>query len=190
MIGQEIIEISDFLAIKSPNESAFHPINRDFLKPYLQQIFNLDRNSFLLYNIESTSALYSDYLMLSLPELWEDITVNDLIEIINNFKNTLSYCGLISFAYKFVEVNIMKLVLELPSLTKETRKEIRSYIENQYNTFLKSETDFFFFEEGAIGVTNDEWMYIKQKLLLDNRVEPALQNLEDLENYVQSEICV
>ena len=113
---EQVKEISDILAERSVHESDFHPINRHFLRPFLPHILKCDRNDFLLYNFDSSSILYCNYLMLCLPELWEDITADDLIEVIYQFKKTYSYFSIISFTYKFVEVDIIKLILNLPAV--------------------------------------------------------------------------
>jgi hypothetical protein len=186
MIDDQVKEVSDFLITTSALYSNFHPIDRFFLEPYVQQIVNLNRNDFLLYNFELGNTTYTSYLLLCLPELWEIITVDDLYSIIKRFTNDFSYFTFIYFTSKFLEVNSIKMVLEMSDLPIKTRKEIKSYIQNQYHNFIKSETDYFFFDEGIIGVKNDQWMYIKQKLLTDKRIEPALLNEDELKQYVKA----
>jgi hypothetical protein len=101
-MANDIATFSDFIAVKAPKEAETHPIDRYFLNPYLEKILTFNRNNFLLYNLENRSTLYSEYLMLCLPELWEDITVIDLLQIIDQFTKTTSFYGLILFTYKFV----------------------------------------------------------------------------------------
>src|SRR5579863_1992449 len=105
-MNKRVMELSDLISMKSI-ASSFHPIDKFFLEPYIDEIVALDRNSFLLYNLETKSNLYSTYLMLCLPELWLDITAKDLIDIIKRFTNILSFYGLIVFTYTFVEIDII-----------------------------------------------------------------------------------
>jgi hypothetical protein len=184
MIDEKIKELSDFLLGSSAQNSDFHPVDRFFLQPYIGQITELNRNDFLLYNLELVNTTYSTYLILCLPELWQDITVDDLLSIINRFTNDFSYFTFIYFTYKYVEINSIKLILELCNLKPDTENAIKSYIKNQYRNFLKTETDYFFFDVGAIGVENDDWMYIKQRLLVDSRIESALLDVAELDKYI------
>ncbi len=181
-----IKHLSDLIEKKATENSDFYPINRDVIEPYIYQILQLDRNEFLIYNIEQKSNLYSTYLMLSLPELWQDITVEDLIHIINSFRNVFAFYGIISFIYKFVEIDSIALVLKLTEVQPVFKDEIILFIKRQYSTFLKTETDYLFFDQGLIGVSIDEWLYIKQRLLTDNRISAALTNLNALKRYVTS----
>ena len=188
MINEDIKEISDYLISSSSINSDFHPIDRFFLQPYIEQILQLDRNDFLLYNFEHGNTLYTSYLMLCLPELWKDITVEDLLNIIYRFTNDFSYFTFLYFTYKYVEIDSIKLILDLDVLQTKTRTEIKSYVKNQYENFVKDETDYLFFDVGAIGVKLEEWMYVKQNLLVDKRISPALLDLKQLERYVNS-VC-
>ena len=100
MIDEKIKEVSDFLISRSAEESDFHPIDRFFLEPYIKQILELNRNDFLLYNLQYANILYTSSLFLCLPELWEDITVDDLVSIVKRFTNDYSYFSFIYFTYK------------------------------------------------------------------------------------------
>ncbi len=186
MIDEEIKEISDFLISKSAEESNFHPIDRFFLEPFIDQIVKLDRNQFLLYNFQYDNTLYSSYLFFCLPELWEDITIDDLISIMKNFSTDYSYFSFIYFTYKFVEIDCLKLIFGLPFLNIETKEELRRYIKSQYTNLLKSETDYFFLSDKVIGIHNEVWMSIKDKLINDSRVTSALGTMEELKFYVKS----
>jgi hypothetical protein len=182
-MDNEIAKFSDFIAAKAANEAGYYPIDRHFLNQYIDKILTLDTNDFLLYNIESGNALYSEYLMLCLPELWESITVDDLIKMINQFTSVFSFYILIMFTYKFIEIDITELIFNLRTVSEDKKKQIKNYLKNQYPSLLKTETDFFFFDKNIYGVSNKDWMYIKQKQLIDSRLKPALLSLEELEIY-------
>jgi len=183
---EEIEGLSDLISAKSLEESNFHPIDRYFLNPYVERILNVDRHSFLIYNFEKKSNLYSTYLMLCLPEIWSDMSVDDILQIAAKFKNPFSFFGLISFTYKFIEIDVIKLILNLPNVKGFFKNDVIAWLKAQYPNFLKDETDLLFFEGGVIGVTNEEWMYIKQTFLIDSRVGPALMSLEELKTFVIS----
>ncbi len=122
--------------------------------------------------------------MLCLPDLWNDITVDEIIELIGNFSNSFSYYSLIYFTYRYVEIDIISEIFNLSSLTYDIRIAIATYVKSQYPNFLKDESDYLFFEKDVYGMQNEDWMYIKQKLLVDGRVEPALKSLNELKYYI------
>jgi len=186
MTKEKIKELSDLISTKSIEESHFHPIDRYFLQPYIEKILNVDRDDFLIYNFENKSNLYSTYLMLCLPEMWSDTSIDDILRICMKFTNSFSFFGLIYFTYKYIEIDLIELILKLPNVKLSFENDIITWLKSQYFNFFKDETDLLFFEEKLIGVTNEEWMYIKQKLLIDKRVLPAHGSLDELKNYVHS----
>lgn len=182
----KIREFSDFLAKTAALEAQCYPIDRYFLKPYIETILQIDRNSFLLYNLEKVNNNYSVQLLLCLPELWQDITVNDIVEIVYNFTNIFSFYALITFTYKYIEVNIIELILSLDKLNLKVKSEIKDFLKTQYPNLLKSDGEIFVIDESLIGVSNDDWMYIKQILLSYEKIKPALFSLNGLKNYVET----
>ena len=186
MFSEETTEISDFLFLHGPKESNFHPIDRFFLAPFVQQIIRLNRNEFIIYNLERGYNTYTTYLFLCLPELWEDITYEDLLSIIKGCTVEASYVCLIYFTFKYVEINGLKLVLDFNGLTIRLRNNILSYVRRVYMEFIKDETDYLFLGEGGMGIFNEDWIRIKQKLLEDNRFEEAPQNQYILETYIKT----
>lgn len=186
MIDDRIAKLSDMLAIKSGKESECFPVDRYFLEPYIDRIASLNRNDFLLYNLERVNNTYTVQLFLCLPELWEDIYFDDINEIISKFTNVFSFYALINFTYRYVEINIIDLIFRSSMVSSKFKTEIKNYLKNQYPNFFKSESDYLFFEEGLYGVKIDDWKYIKQRLLLDKRIEPALGSLKELETYIMN----
>jgi hypothetical protein len=183
MINKKIVELSDLISSES-NRSEFHPIDRHFLQSYIDEILTLDKDDFLFYNLEHKSNLYSNYLMLCLPELWHDMDADHLIKMINRFTNIFSFYGLVTFTYTYIEVNIIKLILDSPTIKINFKRELISFLKNQYINLFKTESNIFFIEKGLIGINNNEWMYIKQKLILDKRIEPSLDSPEELRIYI------
>jgi len=186
MIDDRIVKLSDMLAIKSGKESECFPVDRYFLKPYIERIISLNRNDFLLYNLERVNNTYTVQLFLCLPELWVNIDFDDINEIIANLANVFSFFALINFTYRYVEVNIIGLIFRSSKVSSKFKTEIKNYLKTQYPNFFKSDSDYLFFEEGLYGVKIDAWKYIKQRLLLDKRIEPALGSIEELEAYVMN----
>jgi hypothetical protein len=186
LIEKKVKILSDLIAERSLIESECQPIDRHFLQQYITEILNLDRNSFLLYNLEKVNSTYTEYLLLCLPELWEDITVEDLIIIIRNFTNPFSFFVLILFTYKYIEINIIQLIFSIESIPFETKEKIKEYLNSQYPNLIKAEGEIFVIDESLIGVSNTEWMYIKQRLLLDKRIKPALNSLSELKDFIET----
>lgn len=184
IIDEHVKEISDFLISTSAEEADFHPIDRAFLEPFIGQIVNLDRKAFIVYNFEYNNILYSSTLFLCLPELWQNMTADDLINIVKEFTTDYQYLCFVYFTYKFIEIDSIKLLLELPFLKTESKHEIKNYIKRQYNNFVKEETDYLFFDQGIFGCGTEVWKKIKQNFLTGGRIQSALATVEQLRYYV------
>jgi hypothetical protein len=183
-MDNKIKYLSDLIATKSAMEAECFPIDRYFLDPYMNDILDLNRTDFLLYNFERGNTNYTVQLMLCLPELWEEIEMNDIINLIEKFSNVFSFYALINFTYRYIEIDIFKIIFQSKLMSDNFILEIKEYLKSQYPNLLKTESDYLFFEEGIWGIKNENWIYIKQKLLLDKRVFPALQSLKELQRYI------
>ena len=72
-------------------------------------------------------------------------------------------------------------------ISNNIKLDIIDYLKNsQYPNLVKCESDYFFFEENLYGIGLDAWAYIKQKLLLDNRIKSAFKNIQDVYVYIMS----
>lgn len=184
MIENKVKELSDLLVSKSIKEAECFPVDRYFLDPYIKNILSLNKKDFIVYNLENVNNTYTVQLFVCIPELWLDIDENDLIEIIENFTNIFSYYGLIIFTYRYIEINIIDLILDLPTVSLDTKENIKQFLKSQYPNLMKSETDYLFFEEGLLGVQIEDWKYIKQRLLLAKKITPSVESLIELKEYV------
>jgi|688.fasta_scaffold221359_2 hypothetical protein len=185
-MGADSIEyFSDQLAFKAAKESDYFPIDRYFLNDYIQEILYFDNVQFIRYNLETKSSLYSVHLMYCLPELWRTIGTDEIVNLCETFKNVNSYFSLIQFTYKYLEINIIDLLMKL-SLEDDIKTEIRMYVKRQYNTFLKSPSDYLFLENEVIGVRHEDWDYKRQVFLLDSRVKPIFNEINKLREYAES----
>jgi hypothetical protein len=174
-------EVSDFISQSASEQSEFHPINRRFLEPYVDELIAMQSKDLLFYNLETKPPLYSIYFMLSLPEIWERISVDDIVDMINRFDCVLSYQSLIEFTYKYIEIDIFPLVLSSNNFKSKFQNSLIEAVKNMYLNYFKDEEDYFFFEKDLIGVPLERWAYIKQLFLLDTRIRPAVESSEYFE---------
>jgi len=132
---------------------------------------------------------YTKFLFICLPEVWENIDIDDLLQMMNSFSNPFSYYTLIEFTYKYLEIDILQLIIERAKKSG-FYQAIREYLQNQWNVIIKSEDERLVLEEGVekdyFHYDKDQWNYFKQKLLLDNRVKPVLQDYFELGNYIKT----
>ena len=187
---KDVKEFSYSLASKASKEAETYPVDRFFLKDYIGQITLYDRNAFIIQNLNENHSLYVTYLLLCLPELWNDMTTDDLHLITSSLENESSIFTFILFTYKFIEINIIPLVFEVTFNSKNLNGKIAIYLKNRYTSLIKTDTDYFFFDAGLYGVKNEDWMYVKQKLLLDNRITPALMSLRETKKMLNDLIGV
>lgn len=174
------------LAKQAPDESEIFPIGRNFLEKRLGEIQSFNAVSFLFYNFEMVNDLYVTQLLACLPEIWTDIKLDDLITLSENFTNVFSYYTLIKYTYKYIEIDIIEIVLNI--VAKKNRDDFKSvieYLHKQWNVLIKSAETTMDFEDGFIDVDYQQWMNIKQNFLMDKRVKPALLTCTEVEKYVR-----
>ncbi|SKC95075.1 hypothetical protein SAMN05660461_0218 [Chitinophaga ginsengisegetis] len=184
MMDDRIKQLSDYISYHSAREAASFPIDRYFLEPYINEILGFNRNDYILYNFEKGDITYSKVLMLCLPDLWENITVDDLILIIDRFTNDFSYYALLVFTSAYLEIDLIPLILGLDTVSSERRKEIKRFLLSQYPNLLRSEEDIFWNHEEILGIHISDWEYNKQKFLLDTRILPAKRTMDELREYI------
>lgn len=186
-LNNEVRNFALELAEKASEEATVFPIDRAFLEGYLDKIKTFNPLEFIYHNLEFGSDLYSNQLFVCLPELWQNISLDDLIEMSNRFTNVLSYFSIIRFTYKYVEIDIIEPILKSKQVqeSKHFYDKIIEYLKLQWNVLLKSESDLEDFEDGFIAIDYNEWMYIKQKFLTDKRVIPALLDYNEMKVYIE-----
>lgn len=94
-VSEEVKLLSDSIAIKASKEAEYFPVDREFLNPYIIRISQLNSREFIFHNIERVNPTYTNLLFLCLPEVWENIDIDDLLYMMNSFSNTFSYYTLI-----------------------------------------------------------------------------------------------
>ncbi|MFN3639888.1 MAG: hypothetical protein ACK4UK_03125, partial [Flavobacterium sp.] len=126
------------------------------------------------------SNLYSEQLLLCLPELWDDITFESIESLLRQFTNSFSFYSFLSFTYKYLEIDIIDLFFNDNHIDILHKKNLSSYFKNIVLSLYKDHDDYFLFDNDYIGVTNEEWLNVKNRLLLDKRVKPVNLKPHDL----------
>lgn len=179
IITENLVELSKEISIKALKEAEYFPIDRTFLERYLPRIMSVDSKSFIFYNFQQVNPRYVNILFICLPELWEDITIDDLISMLNYFTNAFSYYTMIEFSYKYLEIDILILILE-SAIKNNYYADVKQFLINQYNNIIKSEEERTDLQQGIgkefFGYNENQWLYIRQKLLIDKRVNLAIQD--------------
>jgi hypothetical protein len=185
-MDKKVIDLSEMLFERAKVQAECFPVDRYFLQQYLDQILSINRNEFLFYNLERDRNTYTVQLFLCLPELWEDISIDEILDFTKRFTNIFSFYTLIEITHRFIEINIIELLIHCTDISKHVRKNIVSYIKSSFfPNLIKSEGDFLFFREGLYGVDVDAFVYTKQRLLLDKRVKPAVTSINEMTEYVK-----
>jgi hypothetical protein len=183
-LEQIVKKLSDFIQIKAFEEAICFPIDRYFLEPYVGEILSLNSVDFIIYNLENVNNTYTVQLFLCLPELWEELTLLDIEKVLNSLTNDFSYYGFIVFTYKYLQINIIDFILSMDTISTSIKNSIKDYLKNQYPNLLQQEGEVFSIDEDIIGIKKEQYDYIKQKLLVREGLEPALQSIENLKKYV------
>jgi len=187
-ISEEVKELSHSIAIAAIKEAEYFPVDREFLEPYMARISQLNPVQFIFHNIEQVNPTYTKSLFLCLPEIWKNVDIDDLLYMMNSFSNSFSYYILIEFTYKYLEIDILQIIIE-QAKKRGFYESVKQYLQNQWNVIIKSQDERITLEDGVekeyFHYNADQWNYLKQKLLLDERVEPALMDYDSLKNYIR-----
>ena len=172
--------LAELLWKRSGKEARFYPVDRPFLEPYLDQIEAVDPAGFIRHNLATYPSLYATQLFVCLPELWEEISVDDIIKIIESFNSEQPFYSFILFTYKYLQLDMLHLILESARVSDLKRQKIKAFLKTQYPNLILQEEELEDFEPDGLGVQLGDWVYARQKLLTDERVKPAKQALVDL----------
>ncbi|MCO6493643.1 MAG: hypothetical protein J5I98_34805 [Phaeodactylibacter sp.] len=178
--------LAELLWKRSGKEARFYPVDRPFLEQYLDQIKAANPAEFVSYNLATYPSLYSTQLFVCLPELWEELSVDDMLRIIESFNSEQPFYSLILFTYKYLQVDILRLLLEAPKVSELNKLKIKNFLKSQYPHLILQEEELEDFEGDGLGIHLDDWVYTRQKLLTDDRIKPAKRLLIDLKTEVES----
>lgn len=176
-----IKELSEDLSISSFHHvEHYFPIDRFFIEKYdfLEKIKQVDALAFLFCNLEKVNPTYTVQLMLCLPELWEEMTYEDLLNLIESFTNSFSFYAFIEFTYKYLEIDLLSEIFDNPNVDLKFKKDCIGYFPGIIATFYLDEDDHRAFNENLMGIHINDWNYVKQKLLVSKRIKPALSPKE------------
>ena len=181
-IDKEIINLSNEILIKSREYSNYYPIDRHFLVDFnfLDEIKEVNQKDFIFYLIENNPNLYSEQFLKCIPELWLNLKYSDIINLLEDFTKSFSYYAFLRFTYKYLEIDFLDMFFFNEKIKDDFKKNVVDYFKEIVATFYKDEDDFFDFEENIIGVSLDEWQYVKQKLLLDDKIKPVTMSQREL----------
>lgn len=185
VVPESVAVLAEVINSEAVNESEIYPVDRKFLTKYYNQIMELNKLPFIYYNFEKGDPTYSMQLTLCLPEMWKEISVDDIEVLFISFTNIFSFYALLEFSYKYIEVDLFDLFFK-SDVSKDVKIDVKEYFINSgYPNLIKSDSDYMFLDKTVLGINYSDWMYIKQKLLIDGRIKPALQSIDEIKSIVQ-----
>jgi hypothetical protein len=179
-------EFSDFLIISARQEAFYFPIDRFFLEEYVNKIKEFDRREFLLYNFEIASLTYTVQLMICLPDIWAEVTIEDINWLLSQFESIFSFYALIVFIYKYIEVDIVDFIFKSVLVPNLVKAELKVFLTDQYMNLYKTEYEEEIFDKNLIGIRREDWVYVKQLFLLDGGINPVSKSPSELKGYIDS----
>lgn len=174
--------LSDELCKLSSKESDYFPIDRFFIERFglLKYVDKINSVNFIIYNLESTSNLYSEQLLVCLPELWDSMNFEKIRIILENLTNSFSFYSFLRFTYKYLEIDLIDDFVQNEKINIEFKKDVCSYFKNIVVTFYKDDDDFLDFNDNLIGIELNTWNQVQRILLNDKRIKPVSLNQKEL----------
>jgi hypothetical protein len=190
MVTNNRYNVQDFIVYLVENaqeQSNYYPVDRCFLEPMIDQILAYQSIDIIYYTIELTGSLFASQFFLCLPELWEEVSFDELLGVCEKFEKSTSFDTIIKFTYKYLEIDILNASFfdVVRKKSPAILEDIRLYLQLQYNVLIKTdwETEEYLKDE-ELGIDYDRWLYLKQRFLLDSRIRPAITEIEEFKRYI------
>lgn len=176
------------MIVQGGQEAEWHPVDRAFIESNYPEIFSIDPVLFVFANFEvTTSSVWSATLFLCVPEIWIELEVDDIALMIESFVSVFSFFYLIEFTCKYIEIDILPMILNSPNVKKHFKDELVDYLKRQWHVLLATEDtrDSLADMEGVyLKYDPLQWQQIRQKFLQDDRVREVKTNYPDLKKYI------
>lgn len=175
----------DFLVKELERKKNISDAGVSFFVAYKADILKQDKLVFLIdcFNHSEINYKYMQYLLLTIPEVWKDFSLDDWKFIIRNVKRKSKYKVLyddegcfedIKFLFKWIEVDSVDLYRNDSKINERDKnildRVIKSYAYDIYKDPEHSNLDYEWFEEGVYG----DIMYfeiMKERLLKQGALE-------------------
>lgn len=170
-------ELSDSLFSDRKTEKLkYYPIDRFYIMDnnYLGKILSLNHLEFLLYNLEMVNESYTVQLLVCLPELWENMSYEDFITLIENFTNSFSFYALVEFTHKYLGIDLMDEIFSNKNVDLKFKKDCVKYFSNIIATLYMDEFDYMEFDENLFGVNVEQLKKIQLKFQNDNKFKKTM----------------
>jgi hypothetical protein len=180
-INSEVKELSHKLSVDSfQNVVHYFPIDRFFIEEngYLEKILSVNYLEFLFCNLENVNTTYTVQLFVCLPELWEKVTRQDIIVLIESFTNSFSFYSFISYTYKYLKIDLLDEIFYNKNVNIKFKKDCIHYFPNIIATFYLDEDDYFEFEENLFGISIERLNVLQEKFKNNNEFKKAISKKE------------
>ena len=180
-IKSHVKELSDSLFNDRKIEKLrYYPMDKFYIldNNYLEKILSVNHLEFLFYNLEMVNETYTVQLLLCLPELWENVTYNDMITLIENFTNSFSFYTLIEFTHRYLEIDLMDEIFYNKNVDLKFKKDCASYFRNIIATLYMDEFDYMDFKENLFGVNIEQLKKIQLKFQSDSNFKKIMSKEE------------
>ncbi len=174
-------QLSDLLAVSSTKQKVdYFPIDRFFIEKngYLEKVLSVDYLEFLFCNLENVNSTYTVQLFVCFPELWNKVTYNNIILLIENFTNSFSFYSLIEFTYKYLKIDLFNEIFYNNNVEIRFKKECISFFLNTFENLYLEEYDYIEFKENSFGISLNQIESLQYKFKNDTNFNPTLTKIE------------
>ena len=169
----DIASLGDEIHQRAWADSQTKPIGRAFAVKYLGQLAKVKADLFLQYCFNSFDSGYCDAMLLSLPELWERLTLRDWEGIaiglsprprITRFDPTGKYSDL-EFFVRSLNLDFLAYTFSITTLSREDKMRLLEYCEANADSLIGASGDFDFLD-GISFCSADRLRAYRSRLLM------------------------
>lgn len=165
----------------------YYPMDRYYLEnhKYLEKILSVNYIEFLLYNFEKMNSTYTVQLFVCLPEIWEKVSYNDILILIENFTNSFSFYTLVQFTFKYLNINLLDEIFYNDKVNSEFKKDCANYFYNIGATFYLNEHDYKMLKDNFFGISLIQIENLQNKFKEDNNFKTSIPKEKLLEKLLE-----
>ncbi|WP_162902875.1 hypothetical protein [Taibaiella koreensis] len=179
------------MIVQASKEAEWHPVDRAYIEKHYNEIFSIDPIVFIYGNFEIiTSSIWPITLFLCLPEMWIELEVDDIALMIESFESVFSFFFLIEFTGKYLQIDILPMILTSRNVVAHFKEELIEYLKLQWHVLLMTEDTQDSLENDMEGLYLKynplRWQEIRRKFLQDSRVQEMKTNFSDFKKYLST----
>lgn len=147
---------------KGEKESKNHPVDREFIIPYLPVIDSLDTAALIVTLCNDFPDIYSMGFLCCTPEIWKKMDSKKIDYVLLHL-NDIGRLSFFEFTYKVLEIDLFGYFCNIQNVSNEIKVKLLEYFIHRTSLLQMSEEDIEDFEDGVFACLD---FFLAKKVLV------------------------